>query len=124
MPRTRVIRFDQIVDEITRQTEDLLHEATEFATNLAATTSPVAVAMTRQMLWSFSGGSADALETHHLESKNLCHMLLQGDGDEGVASLLEKRPPSFPMRVSSDMPAWHKHTVQPTQHRPREEGSQ
>ena len=31
MPRTRVIRFDQIIDEITRQTEDLLHEAIDLA---------------------------------------------------------------------------------------------
>lgn len=31
MARTRVIRFDQIVDEITRQTEGLLREAIELA---------------------------------------------------------------------------------------------
>lgn len=104
--------------------ESLLREATEFAATLASTTSPVAVALTRQMLWKFSGGSADALETHHLESKNLCHMLLQGDANEGVASLLEKRHPSFPMKVSSDMPTWHKHTMQSTQYGAREEARQ
>ena len=100
--------------------EALLNEATELATTLAATTSPVAVALTRQMLWTFAGGSVDALEAHQLESKNLCHMLV-GDANEGVASLLERRRPQFPMTVGADLPSWHRHTLPPIDHMPREE---
>ena len=110
--------------------EELLPEATAFAERLAQTSSPVAVALTRQMAWDFSGGTVDAREAHVLESKNLVHCILRGEADEGVASLLEKRAPAFPLKVSSDMPPWHEHTVRPIDHaarveadRPRAEGS-
>ena len=96
--------------------ECLLPEAADFAAKLASTTSPVAVALTRQMLWDFSGGAVDAREAHQIESKNLCHLMLRGDASEGVASLLAKRRPSFPMAVSSDMPPWHKHTIRSIEH--------
>jgi len=104
--------------------DSLLSEATAFAANLAGTTSPVAVALTRQMLWATAGGAADAREAHHIESKNLCHLMLRGDAGEGVSSLLAKRPPAFPMRVSADMPPWHEHTALSIEHVPRVEADQ
>ena len=71
---------------------------------IAETTAPVSIALTRQMLWRFAG-APDPFGLLAIDGRFA--MTLGGGGDvkEGVGAFLEKRAPSFPGRVSADMPA-------------------
>lgn len=83
---------------------DLLDRARAIALEIAANTAPVAIALTRQLLWRFA---SDALPFKALQVDGPFAMALGAGPDvrEGVAAFLEKRPPAFPGRVSTDMPA-------------------
>lgn len=78
--------------------------ARELALEIAANTSPVAVALTRRMLWKFS---AEESPWGALKVDAPLNIALgkRADVREGVAAFLEKRPAAFPGRVSTDMPA-------------------
>jgi enoyl-CoA hydratase/carnithine racemase len=82
--------------------ENLLVEARALAQRIIGNHSPVATALTRQMLWRNSALSSP-LEAHLVESLAVLE-LSKGDGREGVQAFLEKRPPRFVSKVSSDMP--------------------
>ncbi len=85
--------------------DELLPAARELATEIAANTSPVSVAITRHMLW--KGLDAESpMAAHRIESKGIYSRGRSDDAREGVTSFLEKRPAEFPMKVSSDMPPW------------------
>ena len=47
------------------------------------------------------------IEANKIESKVLQWTFQQADAREGIVSFLEKRPPNFPMKVSSDMPDFY-----------------
>jgi enoyl-CoA hydratase/carnithine racemase len=85
--------------------DKLLSRAYELARQIADTTAPVAVALMRQMLYRNSAAAHPA-EAHKVESLAVFYTS-QGDGKEGVASFLEKRPANFPSKVSSGMPAFY-----------------
>jgi enoyl-CoA hydratase/carnithine racemase len=78
--------------------------ARELALEIAANCSPVALALTRRMLWKFS---AEATPAGALSVDAPLNIALgaQGDVKEGVAAFLEKRAPQFPLKVSTDLPA-------------------
>lgn len=82
--------------------ENLLVEARALAQRIIGNHSPVAIAVTRQMLWRNSA-LPNPLEAHLVESLAVFE-LSQADGREGVRAFLEKRPPKFVSKVSSDMP--------------------
>lgn len=79
------------------------NRARELALDIAANCSPVALALTRRMLWHFSAqeGPAGALSVD--AALNIA-LGARADVHEGVAAFLEKRGPEFPLRVSTDMP--------------------
>jgi enoyl-CoA hydratase/carnithine racemase len=81
----------------------LLPAAMAVAREIAEHSAPVAVALTRQMLWRFT---AEPLPDALLDLDSAINRTLGAGPDvkEGVAAFLDKRTPSFPGRVSTDMP--------------------
>ena len=86
--------------------EDLLPAARALALEIAENTAPVSVAMTRQMLWRMAGAQSP-WDAHRLDSRAIYARGRAGDAKEGVVSFLEKRPPVYPDKVSSDMPDFY-----------------
>lgn len=83
--------------------EDVLARAQALAAELVATTAPVSVALTRQLLYRM--GSLDSpLPVHRLDSQLIAGCETSADAQEGVLSFLERRPPKFPGRLSADLP--------------------
>lgn len=89
--------------------DQLLSDAQAIAARLAAR-SPVATALTRQMMYR-NAAQPHPLDAHKIDSLSMFY-LSQGDGKEGVSAFLEKRDAQFQGRVSTDMPpfydAWKK----------------
>jgi enoyl-CoA hydratase/carnithine racemase len=83
--------------------EELLPTAYAVAREIAENTSPVSVALIRQMAWQGLGMN-HPMEAHKIESRGICARGRSADAKEGVASFLEKRKPRFESRVSTDMP--------------------
>lgn len=86
--------------------EDLLPTALEIAREIAENCAPVSVALTRQMFWKMLGASSPH-EAHLLDSKCIFWTGRQADAYEGVQSFLEKRPPRFSMKPSTQMPPFY-----------------
>ena len=85
---------------------DLLPAAAALAREIADNTSAVAVALARQMLWRMAGAD-DPMEAHKVDSRGIYAMGASPDVEEGIASFKEKRAPNFPMKPSTDMPAFY-----------------
>ncbi len=83
----------------------VLDAARELAREMADGTSPVSVAMSRLMLWRMLGASSPA-EAHAIDSRGIFDRGRSADAAEGVTAVLEKRPPAFPDKVSTDLPEW------------------
>jgi enoyl-CoA hydratase/carnithine racemase len=83
--------------------DDLLPAAEALAHEIADSTAPVSVALTRQMLWRLSA-ARDPMEAHRIDSRGIFIRGTSADAAEGVTSFLEKRAAQFPGRVSRDMP--------------------
>jgi enoyl-CoA hydratase/carnithine racemase len=83
--------------------DDLLPAARAIATEIAANTAPVSVALTRKMLWTML--TADhPMEAHRVDSRAILERGRSADTREGVESFLAKRQPTFPDRVSDGLP--------------------
>lgn len=83
--------------------EDLLPAAQALAREIIDNTAPVSVALARQMLWRMAGAD-HPMEAHKVDSRAIASRGESADAREGVTSFLEKRPASFPVRVSDGMP--------------------
>lgn len=83
--------------------EALMPAARAIADEIVTQTAPVSIALTRQLVWRMAG-EPHPLAAHRLETLALQSRKGSADVPEGVASFLEKRPPIFPGRVSTDMP--------------------
>lgn len=84
--------------------DDLLPEAMKIARRIADERSPVAVALTRQMMYRNSA-QAHPIEAHRIDSLAMFYTSV-GDGKEGVRAFLEKRPARFASRAS-EMPDFY-----------------
>jgi enoyl-CoA hydratase/carnithine racemase len=81
--------------------DDLLPAAQELARSFVVARSPVALGLTKQMLYR-NGAATDPLEAHLSDSLAMFYTSI-GDGKEGVAAFREKREPRF-TGTASDLP--------------------
>ena len=84
--------------------DKLLEEAYRIAGKIAGH-SPVAIALTRQMMYR-NAARPHPIEAHRVDSLAIFYTS-QKSGKEGVASFLEKRTPVFTDTVSHDMPPFY-----------------
>ena len=92
--------------------DDLLPAAKALAREIADNTAPVSVAITRQLIWRMAG-AAHPMQAHQADSRGIQARGKSGDAREGVTSFLEKRPPNYPDKVSSDLPDIWDHWTPP-----------
>jgi enoyl-CoA hydratase/carnithine racemase len=83
--------------------DELLGAARALAREIADNTAPVSVALARRLMWTMLGAS-HPMEAHRADSRAMLSRGQSADVREGVTSFLEKRPPSFPDRVSDGLP--------------------
>jgi enoyl-CoA hydratase/carnithine racemase len=93
--------------------DDLLPAARALAREIAENTSPISIALTRQLIWRMAG-AAHPMDAHRADSRGIQARGRSGDAREGVTSFLEKRPPRFPDSVSNDLPDIWPHWTPPT----------
>ncbi|MDA8600442.1 crotonase/enoyl-CoA hydratase family protein [Burkholderiaceae bacterium] len=84
--------------------DELLDTAYRIAAKIA-THSPVAVALTRQMMYR-NAAQPDPMAAHKVDSLAMFYTSITG-GKEGVASFLEKRPANYTDKVSKDLPDFY-----------------
>ncbi|MFZ5527797.1 MAG: crotonase/enoyl-CoA hydratase family protein [Pseudomonadota bacterium] len=84
--------------------DQLLDEALKIARRIASERSAVGVALTRQMMYRNSA-QPHPMAAHQVDSLAMFYTSI-GDGKEGVAAFLEKRPAQFKGQASA-MPAFY-----------------
>jgi enoyl-CoA hydratase/carnithine racemase len=94
----------RLVKEVVKP-EELLPRAYALAAEIRDNTSPVSVAMVRQMMWRLSALD-HPMEAHKIDSRGVFARGSSGDAKEGVNAFLQKRQAKFPDRVSADMPSF------------------
>jgi enoyl-CoA hydratase/carnithine racemase len=82
---------------------ELLGAANELAREIADNTAPVSVALARRLMW--RGLGADhPMRAHQSDSRAMFARGQSADAVEGVTSFLEKRPATYPDKVSDGLP--------------------
>jgi enoyl-CoA hydratase/carnithine racemase len=85
--------------------EELLAAAYALARELAANTAPVAVAVTRQLLYRMAPLDSP-FPARDLDSRLIADGVVSPDAVEGINSFLQRRPPEFPGTIGSDLPGY------------------
>ena len=80
----------------------VLEKAREWAIDVARNAAPVAVAVTKRLIW--EGVDSTPAEASAKERELLSWLGKQPDAAEGVKSFLERREPEWKLRVSEDLP--------------------
>jgi enoyl-CoA hydratase/carnithine racemase len=83
--------------------DDLLPYAHTLAREIADNTAPVSVALARRLMWR-GLGLDHPMQAHRADSRAMFARGQSADAVEGVTSFLEKRPASYPDRVSAGLP--------------------
>ena len=84
--------------------EAVLPRAQEWARDVAVNAAPASVAIAKRLLW--EGVTETPRETMAKEKPLLEWVGKQPDAVEGVRSFLERRPPEWKLRASTDLPEW------------------
>ena len=82
---------------------ELLPTAQSLAREIARETAPVAVALTKQLIWRFLS-EPDPSAAEKLDGLVFGWSTQSPDAKEGIRSFLEKRQPRWGMKVSTDVP--------------------
>ncbi|MGW5676996.1 enoyl-CoA hydratase-related protein [Streptomyces sp. NPDC003860] len=85
--------------------DEVLSAAYALARELASTTAPVSVAVTRQLVYRMAWADSPE-EVHRLDSRLVFEAVRGEDAKEGVRSFFERREPRFPGRVPDDLPPY------------------
>jgi enoyl-CoA hydratase/carnithine racemase len=83
--------------------EELLPAARDLAREIAENAAPVSVALARQLMYRMLGAS-HPMYAHRADSRAMFSRGQSPDAVEGITAFLEKRPASFPDRVSQGLP--------------------
>ena len=84
--------------------DELLPAAQALARKFAASTSSaVAAAVNRRLMWNMLG-ARDPLDAVTLDVACVGYLAAGADAQEGIKSFFEKRAPAFPLKPSRDMP--------------------
>ncbi|MEO1101208.1 MAG: crotonase/enoyl-CoA hydratase family protein [Pseudomonadota bacterium] len=82
---------------------ELMDEARAIATEIAENTAAVSTTLARHMMWRMLG-AAHPMEAHIVDSAAIYSRGQSADAKEGVMSFLEKRNPTYPVKVSDGLP--------------------
>ncbi|MCW3069684.1 MAG: Enoyl-CoA hydratase/isomerase [Solirubrobacterales bacterium] len=82
---------------------ELLDAARTIGREIVENTAPVSVALARQLMWRMLGAEHPML-AHRADSRGMLARGQSADAVEGITAFLEKRPASFPDRVSDGLP--------------------
>ena len=83
---------------------EVVPRAQEWARDIAVNAAPASVAIAKRLLW--EGVTETPRETMAKEKPLLAWAGKQPDAAEGVRSFLERRPPQWKLRASTDLPDW------------------
>lgn len=84
--------------------DQVLPEAMKIASEIAATSAPVATAMTKRMIWSRQFSQTPLQKMILDDRSHFIWSTTQADAKEGVKAFLEKRPRQWAGQVSKDLP--------------------
>jgi enoyl-CoA hydratase/carnithine racemase len=83
--------------------DELLPAARAIAREIIDNTAPVSIAVSRQLMWR-GLVAAHPMDAHRADSRAIMTRGVSKDTREGVGAFLEKRAPSYPDKVSADLP--------------------
>jgi enoyl-CoA hydratase/carnithine racemase len=83
--------------------DELLPAAHQLAREIADNSAPVSVALARKLMWR-GLGAPHPMAAHRADSRAMFSRGQSADAVEGVTSFLEKRPASYPDKVSDGLP--------------------
>jgi len=84
--------------------EQVVPRARAWTRDVARNAAPVSVAIAKRLLW--EGVTETPAEMMAKEGPLLAWAGKQADAAEGVRSFLERRPPTWKLRASTDLPDW------------------
>lgn len=82
----------------------LLPAAMDLARKVTEKSSPVSIAVSRQLVWRMMGAE-HPMDAHRIDSRALQSRGQSADVKEGIESFMQKRDAKFPNGVSGDFPA-------------------
>lgn len=85
--------------------DELMTEARRIGMEIAENTAAVSTTLTRHMMWRMLG-AAHPMEAHIVDSAAIYERGQSEDAREGVMSFLEKRQPTYPVKVSDGLPTF------------------
>ncbi len=91
--------------------EEVVPRAREWARDIAVNAAPASVAIAKRLLW--ESVTETPRETMAKEKQLLAWAGKQPDAAEGVRSFMERRPPQWKLRASTDLPDWPEDVIRP-----------